>query len=100
MLKKKKIPGGKLICLEVEFSGRQLSSFKLTGDFFMHPEERIQDVEEFFSVVTFPLDKIGLEELFKKNFSDLIITGFTCADILDLLGECYDEAKSYKMPNI
>ncbi len=41
-----KIPGGKLLVAETEVKDGVLITVKVTGDFFMHPEEAINDLEE------------------------------------------------------
>ena len=40
-----KIPGGKLVSAEVDVDGTRLAKVKITGDFFMHPEEAIVALE-------------------------------------------------------
>ncbi len=41
-----KVPGGKLLVAETEVKDSVLTTVKVTGDFFMHPEEAINDLEE------------------------------------------------------
>jgi lipoate-protein ligase A len=41
-----KVPGGKLLAAETEVKDGVLTTVKLMGDFFMHPEEAINDLEE------------------------------------------------------
>ena len=41
-----KIPGGKLLVAETEVKEGVLTAVKVTGDFFMHPEEAIIDFEQ------------------------------------------------------
>jgi lipoate-protein ligase A len=41
-----KIPGGKLLVAETEVKDGVLITVKVMGDFFMHPEEAINDLEE------------------------------------------------------
>ncbi len=41
-----KVQNGKLVCAEVEFS-RTLKKVKITGDFFLHPEDAIISIEKF-----------------------------------------------------
>lgn len=41
-----KVPGGKLLAAETEVQDGRLSRVKVTGDFFMHPETAIEDLEE------------------------------------------------------
>jgi hypothetical protein len=41
-----KIPGGKLIAVELKLSKSTIAYIKISGDFFMHPEESILDLEK------------------------------------------------------
>lgn len=52
-----KVPGGKLLAAESEAKGGKLLSVKLTGDFFMHPEYAIEELEKELKGV--PVAKIG-----------------------------------------
>lgn len=40
-----KVPNGKLLKIFLEDAGGKISSIKITGDFFMHPEENIEKLE-------------------------------------------------------
>lgn len=40
-----KVAGGKLVKASVESAGGRISSLKITGDFFLHPEEAISEIE-------------------------------------------------------
>ncbi|MEK7633536.1 MAG: lipoate protein ligase C-terminal domain-containing protein [Patescibacteria group bacterium] len=48
MIKKSvyKIPEGKLVKVELETEKGKIKKIKITGDFFMHPEEMIEKLEE------------------------------------------------------
>ena len=41
-----KVPGGKLLACEVMVKDGVITDLKLSGDFFMHPETAIIDLEE------------------------------------------------------
>lgn len=41
-----KVPGGKLLVADTEVKDGVLTVVKVMGDFFMHPEEAINDLEE------------------------------------------------------
>ena len=60
-----KIPGGKLIAVELVLINGVLGSVKLYGDFFMHPEESIIELEK-------RLEGINQKEIEKsvKDFFD------------------------------
>jgi len=40
-----KVAGGKLVRLELEHDGSRITQAKITGDFFMHPEDSIVELE-------------------------------------------------------
>ena len=40
-----KIPGGKLLACTIETDGDRIRELKISGDFFMHPEESITELE-------------------------------------------------------
>ncbi len=49
-----KVAGGKLVCIELFGDEGRVARARITGDFFLHPEERITGLEE--SLVGLPLD--------------------------------------------
>ena len=40
-----KVAGGKMIKVRARFAGGLIEDIRLSGDFFLHPEEAIEDVE-------------------------------------------------------
>ena len=42
---KYKVEGGKLIKIQLEKSGNAIEKIRIMGDFFLHPEELIEEVE-------------------------------------------------------
>ena len=70
-----KVPGGKLIAAEAEAEGGRIVRVKITGDFFMHPEEAIEDLED--SLTGVPVDKGSLEEA---------VNGFFGGRSIELIG--------------
>jgi len=41
-----KVKGGKLIKVQLAKKGDKIEKIKITGDFFLHPEELIEDLEK------------------------------------------------------
>ena len=70
-----KVPGGKLIAAEAEAEGGRIVRVKITGDFFMHPEEAIEDLEG--SLTGVPVDEGSLEEA---------VNGFFGGRSIELIG--------------
>src|SRR3989344_6061134 len=42
----KKVPGGKLVKVAISFNTQKIESVKITGDFFLHPEDTIINIEK------------------------------------------------------
>ena len=40
-----KVEGGKLVRIEIDFN-HKINSVRITGDFFLHPEESINEIED------------------------------------------------------
>jgi lipoate-protein ligase A len=59
-----KVPGGKLLAVEVDERDGELLQVKISGDFFMHPEDAIIDLEK--TLCNSPLSE--LEERVKRFF--------------------------------
>ncbi len=55
-----KVPNGKMVCVEVEADKGITTKVRITGDFFLHPEDALDAVES--SLTGIPLDT-GEEEL-------------------------------------
>jgi lipoate-protein ligase A len=84
----KKIAGGKLIRVDVVYSG-QIERVKITGDFFLHPEELITVIEESLAGAEIPLSKDllveRLEAVLKNNSATVI--GFSPEDLISVLAD-------------
>lgn len=84
----RKIPGGKLVCLEIQPAtcAMVVASARLSGDFFLHPEEAITDIES--SLVGLPLDSseemvcARLDDAIAKKRANLI--GVSASDIASM----------------
>jgi len=79
-----KVPGGKLMAAETEAVDGRLVRVKITGDFFMHPEEAIEDLEA--AVTGVPTDT-GLEEAVERFFGSrsIDLIGASPADFIRVI---------------
>ena len=78
-----KVPEGKLLRLKVDIKKNSIKQIKIAGDFFIHPEEAILEIEEF-------LTEININEIEKKLSSFLRkrkiqIIGFTPGDLQEVI---------------
>jgi lipoate-protein ligase A len=79
---------GKLLRLDVIYS-EKIESLKITGDFFLHPEETLDQISEELTGVAVPIQK---ELVFRKikyimDSNEAEMIGITLEDILNTLDE-------------
>ena len=67
-----KVPGGKLLAAELGVEEGRLVGVKITGDFFMHPEAVIIDLEK--ALCDTPVE--DLDEVVNRFFQDNDVTLF------------------------
>lgn len=58
-----KVEGGKLVKAQVTVDGDKIGKVKITGDFFLHPEDFLEELEE--AVVGSPLEEASLAKLIR-----------------------------------
>ena len=91
----KKIPGGKLLTVEWEtekdaqdmsdHTGDKITFFRLSGDFFAHPEWCVEEIEKsLIGKKASDIQKL-MEEKIKAN--NLQIIGFSASDIQKIIME-------------
>jgi len=90
-----KVPNGKLLRVDVEFDKKNILNVKITGDFFLHPENTIELFEKKIKQIPtkFDCDKLirTLNKIAVDNKAQLI--GITTRDIIKTLEEAIN-AKS------
>ncbi|MEM3364199.1 MAG: lipoate protein ligase C-terminal domain-containing protein [Candidatus Micrarchaeia archaeon] len=86
----RKVRGGKLVRVDVQFMEGRIASIRITGDFFMHPEDAIIEIER--RMVGLHKDNIaeGVAEVFSSVNAEIV--GFTPSDISDMISEAIDDA--------
>lgn len=78
-----KVPGGKLLQIEAECTDGIISSVSITGDFFLHPEEAVTDLEACFSGMRSDSSVAELIECVERVVTDqkLILVGVSPSDL-------------------
>ena len=76
-----KIPSGKLVKVKLKTSSGKITEIRVLGDFFLHPEETIQTIED--SLVGSLEDETSIEKKVSQVLaeSDATLIGATAADI-------------------
>ena len=84
----KKVPGGKLVRVDITYSER-LERVKITGDFFLHPEDVLIIIEDALTGVQLPLNKSSLIEKVQNILEreKAVLVGFSPQDLIDTLEE-------------
>jgi len=76
-----KIPGGKLVCIEVSADMGKTTWVRITGDFFLHPEDRIDSLEGALAGVLLSSGEGEIAAILEKALGDSILIGVTCKDL-------------------
>ncbi len=84
----KKIIGGKLVRIDVAF-GERIETVKITGDFFLHPEDTLEEIIDVLEGTLLPVQHEELVQkvaaVLEKNNAQLIGAG--ADDIITILEE-------------
>ena len=88
-----KVVGGKLVSIEVSAEDNVVSGVKITGDFFLHPEERISDLESSLVGVKIPFDWIDTEKKLLTAITDkrLELVGVKSGNIISVMQKAVSE---------
>lgn len=83
-----KVPNGKLLKVTVEYEEEGIEKVRIKGDFFIHPEESLDDLETALKGIEYDrkiiTDKVG--EFFSKE--GVIAFGITPKAVVDALMKC------------
>lgn len=89
-----KVPGGKLVKVEVEHDWKSVARARITGDFFVHPEEALESLEE--SLRGCKLDENEMVERLDEKISaiDAQLIGFTSKDVATAVMQAVNSSAS------
>ncbi|MAT42258.1 MAG: biotin--protein ligase [Anaerolineaceae bacterium] len=84
----RKVPGGKLLRIDVTYTDK-IQTVKLTGDFFLHPEETLEEITFALTGLTLPLDEAAALQKVKTVLinQEAQLIGATAEDIILTLQE-------------
>lgn len=73
-----KVPGGKLVRAKVDY-GYSVNSVEITGDFFMHPEEKLMEIENSLRGIDREMTQEKMAERIKQAVDShgIILVGVT-----------------------
>ncbi|MEM3484686.1 MAG: lipoate protein ligase C-terminal domain-containing protein [Candidatus Methanomethyliaceae archaeon] len=79
----KKVKGGKLIKVRVEEEGGIIKEVKISGDFFVHPEDAIEEIEKALKGVHLSKVREALRDFAMRKTVRTV--GFALDDIADVI---------------
>ena len=74
-----KVPDGKLIKIKLWVSSGKIDEIKILGDFFLHPEETLQQLED--SLIGSTAEETSIERTISQVLINATLIGATAADI-------------------
>lgn len=83
-----KVKGGKYIKCIIKIGEGKIKKIKFTGDFFMYPEEKIEEIEKKLEGVVLNEKEIG--RILDEFFENVEIIGATKEDFLRVIMESND----------
>lgn len=95
MIKKsltKKVNGGKLFRVDIGFED-EIKEIKITGDFFMHPEDLITEIEKSLIGLNINSSQENILEILEDDFNNILynLIGLSFEDLSDAIVEVLSE---------
>lgn len=84
-----KVPGGKLLRVHILSRDNIIKSIKITGDFFIHPEEYIDELEKL--LMHTKLNEDDIRKKIKRFYDeDVIVIGADIEDFVTLIKSAFE----------
>ncbi|MEK6968504.1 MAG: hypothetical protein AABX51_07805 [Nanoarchaeota archaeon] len=80
--KRMKVPNGKLLILKATVNGNKFEKVAIQGDFFFHPEEKLQLFEEAVAKTNVDLLHQKLQKIVEEN--NIKLVGVTIEAVVEL----------------
>jgi len=78
-----KVKGGKLIKCRIDLHEGRIKNIKITGDFFMYPEDAIEKMEEALKGVEF--EKKEIRNAIENSLKDVELIGVSIDDFVTVM---------------
>ncbi len=84
-----KVKGGKLVRVKLAHDGERIEEIRITGDFFVHPEEGLESIEKAIVGLTVAETKEQIQTAIEGTVAAerLLLIGFTPSDLASLVEE-------------
>lgn len=81
MRHEEKIPGGKMLAVDVVVDGSRVSKVRITGDFFLHPEDALLAIEDALTGIDVGTGEDELSAMVASALAGATLIGATSQDI-------------------
>jgi lipoate-protein ligase A len=78
-----KVPNGKLVRVSAKVEDDKIMSVRITGDFFLHPEERIFELEK--ALAGKRLEKVTLQKAAERALAGCEMVGVSAEEFVNAL---------------
>ncbi len=90
--KRMKVPNGKLLIVKAEVEGGSIRRVFIEGDFFLHPEDNLEMLEDVCATTALEGLKDELDSVIREF--NIMLVGIDTDSIVKLMHEIYGEIKS------
>lgn len=80
-----KVPNGKLLKVFLDIQDNTIKEIKITGDFFVHPEEAVEELEKQLQGVSINNVKHTIDAFFQQNEIEMV--GLTKESLIEAMSK-------------
>jgi len=92
-----KVPGGKLVVVDLEEEAGRIAGFRLAGDFFLEPDSALEAIDSAVNGLRVDLDAAGIALAIRQALpADAVLLGFTPEAVATAIRRSIGNAKSWR----
>lgn len=92
-----KVPGGKLVVVDFDVEDGRISQFRLSGDFFLEPDEALADIDAALNGLSADSDARALGAAVRAALpDDAVMLGFSPEAVATAVRRAFNEATSWR----
>ena len=91
-----KVPGGKLVVVDLELSGDSISAARVAGDFFLEPDEALDDINAAIVGLSSQSSHEHIEQAVRAALpADAVLLGFDPSSVATVVRRALSSAKNF-----
>ena len=80
-----KVPNGKMVCFDVDSQAGRITKVRITGDFFLYPEEKIIEIEKTLTGIPVGCNESEITSRISAVLQNAKLIGATAEDFARIL---------------